>query len=310
MFAVQNIFGFDLSLEAPLFAGVVHDRDEPALMVDGVADGHVVRRRLDVTDLAVNLTRLKGRRCRGYYDLRIQQPFPCPSSVKLADGDNSQCGSCIRRTGFNAAFHNLPEEALSQQQRRYNGTAHAVYLAAFGEHLMKVGITSCDRLSTRLREQGALSAYRIAETTDAWAARRIEESISRGAFLRERISRKAKRDALRIGVSPEALDEALRRKCLELAERALIDSSALSTYIDDLRSNRRTALLGRDSFDYSTARPLAFSGLIKGAVGENLVIKLNTDRIVIVDSKELLGHRIGYSQHTPGAVGAVQTQLF
>lgn len=307
---MQAIFGCGFSLDLPIFAGVAHDQAGPALMIDGVAVNQVVRRLLTIEMLPVNLTRLKGRRCTGYYDLAALKAFPCANLTKMATGDGRQCPTCIQRTGFNPAFYNLPESTLSPQQQIYNKTPHAVYLAAFDEMLIKVGITSFERLANRLREQGALSAYLVAKTPDALAARRIEESVARVGRLGESIGRKAKNAALSRGVSLAAIDEALTRECMRLVDQVLLDPLAISSRVTDLSSNRAAAVAARNSFDYSGAQPLAFAGFISGAIGETLLIKSETDRSLLVDSKQLLGHRLSYAEATSGPVGAVQTRLF
>lgn len=67
---------------------------------------------------------------------------------------------------------------------------HAVYLAAFAPATFKVGVTRLERLSTRLREQGADRAAHIHTVSNGRIAREIESDIASEITDRVRIPTK------------------------------------------------------------------------------------------------------------------------
>jgi Protein of unknown function (DUF2797) len=307
---MERIFGQDISVASPIFAGLVHEAPEPGLRIDGLGVGGAERETLSLTGLTVNLARLKGRRCTGYFDLADYSAFPCPELAKLELASGTQCPACFRRSGFNPAFYNAPADSLSPQQRAYNARPHVVYLAGFDELLLKVGISSNDRAANRLREQGALSAYVIAQCDDAGAARDIESAIVADGCIKEAVSGAKKRSALIEGASPSAIDTALAAECYRLIGEGLIDGSIPAvTWRDQLESNRAAAVLAKGAFDHSDAQPLAIAGTISGSVGSLLIVECDRGKRLIVDSKKFLGHRIGYAEKTLGDLKSAQSRL-
>jgi hypothetical protein len=307
---MQTLIGRDLDLDIPIYSGLVHERREPCLRIDGLRGARTVRETSPLVGLTIRWARLRGRRCTGYFDLSDYSSYPCPAFRRLSGKTDTQCSECWRRSGFNPAFYNVGEADISPQQRAYNARPHVVYLAGFDRHLIKVGISSRDRAANRLREQGAVAAYLVAQVDDAAAARRIEATIINDGGIGESISRSRKLRALSAGVSPSAVDEAVGAECYRLIGEGVIDAwQSITSCSDRLECNRTAADLAKGAIDHSSASPLAIVGTVVGAAGPFLVIDCDRNKRLIVDGKNFSGHRIGAADTTLGNFSTAQSRL-
>ncbi|HHO52560.1 MAG TPA: DUF2797 domain-containing protein [Deltaproteobacteria bacterium] len=108
----------------------------------------------------LSLRILPGRHCTGYHD--GQRLRPCPSGASVARG--SRCRACTSRDAFRpcmtcTGFRCPP---LPQAMLSYCRGDHHLYLACFGDELLKVGTASHPRRHQRIIEQGPLAAARVA----------------------------------------------------------------------------------------------------------------------------------------------------
>jgi hypothetical protein len=182
-----------------------------------------------------------------------------------------ECLACRRFNGFNPAFDRVDPATLSPRQKRYNRRPHAVYLAHFGGKTTKVGISSVGRLPTRLREQGARVAVRLAVADSAWDARAIEVAVhERG--LPEVAHDTTKRRLLAEPFDPAAALARLERRADDLrAELGLptpTDASLLLEGVYLAGEPLRLPLV-----DLTDERPFRISGRALGLVGKVLIVE-------------------------------------
>ncbi len=115
------------------------------------------------------------RYCVGWRDITTGERFVCPDSRNV-EGNYEQCQACQEKTGFNPAFYNAT--SVSKQQEARNQEPHLLYLARFGQGIVKVGISHAKRQRSRLLEQGARDAVIIDTFPTAHIARQYEAKIA------------------------------------------------------------------------------------------------------------------------------------
>lgn len=151
---------------------VGYQRTPPALLL--ASGGSVETVTLDPgTDLAYTLSE---RHCGG--SLTNDGHIACENDDAPYCAAHSTTWVCARCTGT----------CLKDEMDCY--TDHAVYLAAFAPETFKVGVTRLERLSTRLREQGADRGTRIHTVPNGRIAREIESEIAEEITDRVRVSTK------------------------------------------------------------------------------------------------------------------------
>ncbi|MEK2495365.1 DUF2797 domain-containing protein [Kitasatospora purpeofusca] len=128
--------------------------------------------------------RLGGpRRCIGALLAGRAERTPCPHRAAIApDGGPVQCQPC------QSVDRGL---ALARDRILDDGRTYRLYLAWFGEGLLKVGLTAEQRGTSRLLEQGAL-AWTFAARGALPAVRRAELTLSSAGLARERFKVRAK----------------------------------------------------------------------------------------------------------------------
>ena len=131
----------------------------------------------------------KTASCVGHYDGSMRHP--CPSGAL----GKSQCNDCrqkdIRNIYTFGNFSKFPEKYASAQKEEYS-----IYLAQFGEDLLKCGLTKRERLTDRLVEQGADFGAEIARFLGPDEAYEAESAIATHFGIQKTITQKAK--ALRL----------------------------------------------------------------------------------------------------------------
>lgn len=132
---------------------------------------------------------LGERRCLGVW--RAGRRHACPTAEVIpGGGSRAQCVSCARLD----RARSVAADTYADDPRPYR-----VYLAWFGDGLVKVGITGQARGAARLLEQGAV-AFSWLGSGPLMAARRTEEAVRSGLGVPDRIPYARKRAArLRIG---------------------------------------------------------------------------------------------------------------
>ncbi|WP_411293626.1 DUF2797 domain-containing protein [Streptomyces kunmingensis] len=123
-----------------------------------------------------------ARRCLGVW--RGGRRTPCPEREAVpVRGTRAQCGECA---GIDRA-RSVAADTVADDPRPYH-----VYLAWFGDGLVKVGITGVGRGSARLLEQGAV-AFTWLGRGPLMAARRAEELLRVALGVPDRIPYERKR---------------------------------------------------------------------------------------------------------------------
>ncbi|MZD09942.1 DUF2797 domain-containing protein, partial [Streptomyces sp. SID5785] len=140
--------------------------------------------------------RVTGPRiCLGVWRGGRRRPCPGREAVPVR-GTRAQCAECA---GIDRA-RSVAADTLADDPRPYR-----VYLAWFGEGLVKVGITGAARGGARLLEQGAV-AFTWLGTGPLMAARRAEELLRVALGVPDRIPYERKR-AVRAGLgAPDGPD--------------------------------------------------------------------------------------------------------
>ncbi|MEV5607163.1 DUF2797 domain-containing protein [Streptomyces sp. NPDC052225] len=129
-----------------------------------------------------------ARRCLGVWRGGRRTVCPGRDAVPVR-GTRAQCDECA---GIDRA-HSVAADTVADDPRPYH-----VYLAWFGDGLVKVGITGVGRGSARLLEQGAV-AFTWLGRGPLMAARRAEELLRVALGVPDRIPYERKR-AVRAGV--------------------------------------------------------------------------------------------------------------
>jgi hypothetical protein len=123
------------------------------------------------------------RRCIGIWLPEIGEARACPNGRTIpAATATSQCPACAAADPGRAVARNL---AIDDPR------PYAVYLAWFGDGLVKVGLTAVARGTDRLAEQGALAFTWLARGPYR-GCRRLEHATAATGTVHERISRSRK----------------------------------------------------------------------------------------------------------------------
>lgn len=277
---------------ASILSGFRHDSSGPSLVLDAIAGREPTRRTLVVRDTPLSLRWGTGRYCTGYFDLTDYHSAPCPDRAPLP-ADQQTCVPCARRTGFNPSFYNLPQSALSPQQRTYNQRPHVVYLAGFSRFRAKVGISSRDRVMHRWRGQGARLALVLATFDDAYGARDCEAAVSRTLALPEQLRAATKRALVNEPLDVARTKELLAERRRE-AERAL-SLPALDAPIVHLDADYLGAMaLSSPLTDRTNVEPTSISGVGIGMVGDVLIVA-HERRHYMIGLGQLLGRTVDVS---------------
>lgn len=121
------------------------------------------------------------RLCTGYYDFAEDRRKVCPHGA--VPEKKSQCEDCLESEGFvpwlRCDGRDIPP--LKPAVREYIESPHYLYLANFGDEMVKVGMASQKRKAARLDDQGPLAAIYVAKGQGI-AIRQLEVEISRMGY--------------------------------------------------------------------------------------------------------------------------------
>lgn len=235
---------------------------KPYLSLD--INGNIEEYNLDQNQVInIEITEPNKKYCCGWYDISTHTNHVCPNQSEV-DEKYESCFVCRGKTNFNPAFYNSTQ--ISEQQKAYNLTPHSVYIAYFGDNLVKAGIMADSRGLTRLYEQGALLYTVVGTYKDAYEARKHEERLI-GQDLSESIRKRQKELILEKAFN---LDQEMN-KFTELLKKLNIGNS-------NITSNIKVFSYGGDSIpvikQLEPTQPI--SGYIKAMVGRYLIIENNT----------------------------------
>lgn len=137
------------------------------------------------------------RYCSGYRLPLQPVTIPCPHEAVATQG--TQCEDCFKRTDLLHCMRCKGERCMSKQwwPDCKPAGSHAVYLAAYTDRDLKVGVAKWDRRMERVAEQGAREALIIARA-DGLEARRLESAIDRMDAKRRGVEVVAQPDQRRI----------------------------------------------------------------------------------------------------------------
>jgi hypothetical protein len=229
------------------------------------------------------------RFCVGWRDITKGEIFTCPDAQNV-ESKYEQCSACQNRTGFNPAFYNA--SSVSSQQEARNNEPHILYLARFGQEVIKVGISYAQRGISRLLEQGARDAIILDTFPTAHIARQYEAKIAAMPGIIETLQLRKKLSLLE---SPYDHGEGEREL---LAAKQRIEEALKVTFtgsevidLDPLFFPDGTPNL-TDSF--STYEQNAISGKVIGSLGSLLFCHYN-DTPVYLPLKKYVGYYVELS---------------
>ncbi|MFB7125234.1 DUF2797 domain-containing protein [Kitasatospora sp. NPDC056273] len=156
-------------------------RDGRAVL--GAARGAQVHERAVAPGVEVGWLLGGPRRCVGAWLVGATERTACPHHAVIDPGGGAtQCPAC------QSVDRGL---ALARDQILDDGRTYLLYLAWFGEGLLKVGLTAEQRGDSRLLEQGAL-AYAFTARGALPAVRRAELTVAASGLARERYKSRIK----------------------------------------------------------------------------------------------------------------------
>lgn len=276
-----------------LCSGYEFDEGKPYLLLDELDSADSIKRiRFSLLNRVITIIRLKGRYCTGSYDLESLTSFPCHRATKLPpDSKHTSCFACKQKTGFNPAFYN--SKAISPQQQVYNEEPHVVYLAAFGNGLIKVGISLKKRVRIRLLEQGARAATILKECANAYLAREIESQICKTTNIREMVSVKVKKQLLaNRQFTFDDMEADLLNAMKQLGKRYSFGMEMLSIESLDSYYYTEHPINGKIE-DIDKRTPLSISGRCVAQIG-SLCIFENDHNLYMISAQSLKSHLIQF----------------
>lgn len=245
------------------------------------------------------------RHCTGWRDITSGERFSCPDHQQI-DSKYEQCAACQQRTGFNPAFYHA--KSVSPQQEARNSEPHILYLAHFGEGIIKVGISHAKRGRARLLEQGARTAIILDELSSAHIARHYEAKIAALSGFLETVQLRKKADLLS---RPYDRDVAIREL---LAAKASIETTISITFnksdIASLDSIYFPSQIPNLINAHDTTDKQLISGTCIGQIG-SLLFAQQADSVYYLPLKKYIGYTVTLSDTvTPIDTPAQQISLF
>lgn len=255
------------------------------------------------------------RRCLGHKPFRdSSRPWVDCDGRPLHDG--RLCDRCAASDAtFASQLHHAHAKApgeLDGAVRRHLEQPNKLYLAAFRDGSVKVGTSTAARLPERLLEQGAWTARVVADATDGFAVRALEDRVSAELGLPQSVSIRRKLDGLQ---QPRA----------ESTLVAEIELWADRIHHLVARSGEPRLAPASDDWHFSRADDPLFSGLhpyplkldsgahdieLLGASGRAVVLtRPGTDDRFVADVRVLFGLELPLGAFDPDPL-AVQDSLF
>jgi len=273
-----------------ILSGYGYNADGPYFVIDEINGKLATRIHQTIIGHDFTIRPLSFRYCIGSYDLKTFHSVPCPHISSMTNKKGIVCFECSKSNSFNPSFYNVPVSSLSLKQQEYNLRPHHVYLALFGEHQVKVGISQKKRHLTRWLEQGARVATVIFECDNAYLAREIEEKISKELRLAETIRSDQKRQYLKNRTDLEkaaAILEGWITRISALFEQQI--TSQLPTKLDQyyLQDN----IIQTNIIDISNELPESISGKGIGLIGDTLIFE-NEHQQFMFSLKKIIGQQI------------------
>lgn len=118
----------------------------------------------------------------------------CPDQSPAVGG--GQCSACTDRDEFRFVHHVHKGGYIPDSLATYLKQPHWVYIATFGDGISKVGTAADGRKRSRLDEQSAVFATYVAEVSNGYDVRVVEDAVSAGLGLTQYRRRSAKISSL------------------------------------------------------------------------------------------------------------------
>jgi len=278
-----------------VLTGYGFDQNGPYIEVDWHSGHQIERKKRHLNGLTFSIRAFDDRYCTGSFDLESFSGSPCPDNSKIENSSNSSCYSCFDRTGFNPSFYHMAKSDISSQQRAYNNTAHAVYLAYFTEGLIKVGISSERRKEVRWVEQGARAVAHILSCENAYEARHNEELISKELKLPEVVLGKKKRSILTYEIDADKARNSLETLIGRIQEQLGLALHTDRIFLKDSVYNPDTVPLSQNIIDLSEEKEKKISGSFLALFGDILVVH-NDGKQFMYSLKKIIGLKIEFSE--------------
>ena len=286
-----------------LFTNIGFDSSEtPVITLQKEGEFHLLSP-LDTTLTLLFTTSV--RNCVGWRDITTGERYSCPDNRAL-EGKYEQCQSCQEKTGFNPAFYHAT--SVSKQQEARNQEPHILYLARFGDGVVKVGISHAKRERSRLLEQGARDALILDTFPTAHVARQYEAKIAAMPGIVETLQSRKKATLLPMTYSHENGAKELQnvKQTIENEHRVTFSGNTVLN-LDPVYFKKQVPNFA-SSIDCSDQHVI--SGDVTGMVGSSLFCDyLGTP--VFLPLKKFVGHPVSlrYAQ-TQLTLPAQQISLF
>lgn len=233
----------------------------------------------------VNWSVSRERHCIGYRAPGASSLEPCPDDA-VTDGA-SQCDKCFERAQLRPCLRCSGERCMNPARRRdcIQPDNHALYLAAFSQDVIKVGVSRWPRRHLRVLEQGA-RAGRIIARADGLEIRHIETLVGRTADVPDRLSAKTVIRALADPCSLEEMDATLLRIAAGMRQRM-----PQITWLEEPESVP-DLLAGTLPTAHVRLAPQPITGFVRRVAGTTVVLEREGFETVAYDLDSLTGHRI------------------
>ncbi len=240
------------------------------------------------------------RRCIGTRD-KDGTLVRCPENSTTRRG-MTRCGPCQALDEMRPCILCDGSECRANEERRAkcNATRYIVYLAIFGGSLMKVGVSSANRLVTRWVEQGADMAGILGEVIGGQRARQIEDRIARSGLFTKAVRGPTKGRLLSTTIDMNEATRLVHSSLTEdFARRYLFNQGVtvplwppslidLSSYYGLQRLDPRTYFISTSSLRRERIRIV---GQVVGMKGPLLLLSLGASSIML-DIHSLIGYTL------------------
>lgn len=244
------------------------------------------------------------RYCTGWHSLETGESHPCPDAA-VVESKFHECRHCQLKTGFNPAFYNT--DAISEQQQKRNAQPHILYLAHFGQGVIKVGISYQGRGIRRLLDQGARSYLLLGTFPNADIARQYEAKIARLSGIAETIQSRQKTQLLNREYNPQTGVEEL------LATRERITQETGLTPDEHAPEPLHHYYLGNHTLQAGQLIDLTpeqkISGTFLGMIGSYLIAEQENTQYMLNLSK-LRGYKVTIGEEEQNRHAPQQASLF
>ena len=199
--------------------------------------------------------------CIGYQEL--EKHVKCPHNLK----GWKQCNYC-RFKDISRVFTRLDFKGYEELREEYVHQDFSLYLAAFGDSIIKCGVTRSERVGTRTLEQGADFWVELMRFDNGEDAYRVETELQQRFNLRNSVRNDAKLALLNKPKSPEALEAKIK----EIKEKNYLENNLCESVIV-----RENAYPVPESFDVA----LSIDGTITGSKSQLLFYEKDGNHFVV-----------------------------